>query len=831
MPAPAVWLAVPLVLGAALGTFAVHGTAGPPAMMLVAAWVCVVSAFAWRQPRLLVAACATASLCAGLLLGMRAAADAAQPTMALWQRARSDGDAPVRLTGRLRADAGRTATGASFILDVESVHADGREAPLEGGVRVSVAGSLASQAVERWRQDRGLSLDIVTREPIDYRDPGVPSDRLRLARQGIYLLGSTKSAALVALTARGSTIAEAAASCRAWVRRAIAVSVGRWSSTSAGVVTAILIGDRTGLDPEDERRLQDAGTYHVIAISGGNVALLTVMLIAAGRVLRVPPRASAAASILFLAGYGYTAGLAASVLRATLAGVVYMSSQVVDQRGAPLNALAVAAACAVAVDPLTVLDAGFILSFGATLGIILAASRLVPARGPRGRPRLQVLVRAALLAVAGLGAATMSAELALGPVSAQLFGRVTFAGLGLNFIAIPLMSIIQVAGMAAVAVQGVWPLLASGCGWIAHVGTIALLRSAALVDAAPWLVRDVPPPAMWVVALWYAGCAALLASWAGGWGTRLRVAGGVLVLLSGILVFDGPVVARRESILAVEPGWTRVVFLDVGQGDATLVWPDRSPPMLIDAGGAPNSGFDLGRRVTVPALWALRLNRLGPLVLTHGDPDHIGGAPAVLRALRPSEVWEGIPVPRQGPMQALHAAATGAGMAWVERRTGQRIPAGAATITVLNPPDPDWERQKVRNDDSIVLEVRVGDVAFVFPGDISRAVEPDVAAHFSPAPIVILKAPHHGSAGSSSQPFIDALEPRAVVFSAGQRNPFGHPAAVVVARYQASGVDIFSTAADGAVVMDTDGRQVEAWTVTGRRAVIVPRVRATKTPR
>jgi len=159
----------------------------------------------------------------------------------------------------------------------------------------------------------------------------------------------------------------------------------------------------------------------------------------------------------------------------------------------------------------------------------------------------------------------------------------------------------------------------------------------------------------------------------------------------------------------------------------------------------------------------------------------------------------------------------------MEMRAGRTLTEGAATIRVLNPPDPDWERQKVRNDDSIVLEVRIGDVAFVLPGDISQAVEPAVASRVDAAPLVIVKAPHHGSAGSSSQPFIDAIRPAAVIFSAGRRNPFGHPAPAVVERYRAAGAKVFSTADDGAVVIDTDGAQVVIWTWMGRRDVLVPR--------
>jgi competence protein ComEC len=374
--------------------------------------------------------------------------------------------------------------------------------------------------------------------------------------------------------------------------------------------------------------------------------------------------------------------------------------------------------------------------------------------------------------------------------------------------------------MVAVPLQSVSGSAAAAVGWIAHAGTVGLLWSSRLVDAAPWLVRQTPPPAAWVAVAWYAAWAGLLLAS----GRRLRLISAMAAAISGALCLLSPPMARAFHGPPRPPGWSRVVFFDVGQGDATLVWPAGASPFLVDAGGTTSRAFDVGRRVTVPAMWAFDVSRLGAFALTHGDPDHIGGAPAVLRAVRPRQVWEGVPVPRHEPLQRLRQLAADAGIPWISKRAGERMAIGAAVVTVLHPADPDWERQKVRNDDSIVLEIGIGGVAFVLPGDISRVVEPDVAARFAPAPIVILKAPHHGSAGSSSDAFLAALHPGAVVFSAGARNPFGHPAAATVERYQLAGAEMFSTAHDGAIVMDTDGTKVLVRTAGGR-TVILPRGR------
>ena len=807
MAAPALVAAISLIAGVLLGTIADCPRAYHAG--LAAAWLIAAVSLrrGWR-----VASCAAivaGFIACGAALGSRGAREIAQPALLAWQR-QLPAERPVRLVGIAREDAARTRTGVSLTLDV--MDADGVAA--RGGVRVSVAGALATDAAPAWRAGRTIAVTAIMREPLDYRNPGVPSDRERLARQKIALLGSAKSAALVHVAARGSILGEAAGSLRAWVRASTAAAVRPWSERSAAVVTAILIGDRSGLDAEDERRLQEAGTYHVIAISGGNIALLTALLVLLGRAMRLPARGTAAVSIALLGFYGYAAGLAPSVSRATVAGMIYLAARAVDHRGSALNAVAVAAAFAAVTSPLTILDAGFVLSFGATIAIVVAASRIAPAL-PRDHlaSRTAAARRTAVSAARALGAATICAEIALAPVGAALFGRISLAGLLLNFIAIPLMSVIQVAGLAAVIAAGVSPTLAAGCGGIAHAATAALVGSAALVDVAPWLVIDLPPPAAWVVALWYAGCAGLLVFRR----PRDRRVAGAILALAGILMIHGPLPARRTVVPPPPPGWTRVVFLDVGQGDATLVHPAGARPLLVDAGGAPGSTFDVGRRVTLPAAWALGVRSLSALVITHGDPDHIGGAPAVVRALSPAEIWDGVPVPRHEPLRRLRESAARARVPWLQRHAGDSVAFGAAIITVLNPPVPDWERPKVRNDDSIVLQIRVGDVSFLLPGDVSSLVEPAILARFRPTPIVIVKAPHHGSAGSSSPGFVETTRPAAVIFSAGRRNPFGHPAPAVVQRYTAAGARVFSTAEDGAVVIDTDGYRVRASTFTRSR--------------
>src|SRR5262249_39051475 len=151
---------------------------------------------------------------------------------------------------------------------------------------------------------------------------------------------------------------------------------------------------------------------------------------------------------------------------------------------------------------------------------------------------------------------------------------------------------------------------------------------------------------------------------------------------------------------------------------------------------------------------------------------------------RPRHVWEGIPVPRFEPLQALRAAAQGDGGAWSNVKAGERIRVDDVDVIVRHPDPPDWERQRGRNDDSIGLELRWREVSVLLTGDIGRAPETTLIRTLPDASIRIVKVPHHGSLTSSSPQFVRALAPKVAVVSAGRANHFGHPVPEVLQRYR-----------------------------------------------
>jgi competence protein ComEC len=591
------------------------------------------------------------------------------------------------------------------------------------------------------------------------------------------------------------------------VRQAIARHVAPHDRQSAAVVAAILIGDRAGLSPVVQDRLQRAGTYHVIAISGGNVALLTALSFFGLRLLLRSPRLVALLTMAVVLGYGGVVAGDPSVERAVAAACLYLALRVVGLVPRALHVLATVALFVVLVEPLTVIHVGAWLSFGATAAIILCAGRFVRWVNIRRGPWLMRVVASSLVA---LFAATLSAELALLPVQAAVFSRVGVAGLVLNFVAIPAMAVVQVAGLLTVGLTG-WADVAAGwSGWVAYQSGRVLLGSAELVDLWPWVSWRVPPTAPAWSVLYYA--AVVAACWSSLGSGRRRIAAAVAVVSAGIIV-TAPGLALR----APAAGLLRLTMLDVGQGDALVVQLPSGHTLLVDAGGTRGS-FDIGGRVVLPALWSLGVRRLDWLLVTHADRDHIGGAVSIVRNLRPREIWEGVPVAGNQDLQALRDVALAHAVAWRPVNAGHTLHLGAVQLTVEHPPAPDWDRPRVRNDDSVVVRLRYGDVDILLTGD--AAMEFEAAwVPVNPARFRILKVAHHGSRHSTGAAFTEAYRPDLALVSAGRRNLFGHPSPEVLTRLADVGATTFQTNRDGAAIVETDGHAVTARSVGGRTFV------------
>jgi competence protein ComEC len=819
MPHVSLAMAAALSAGLACGVLTDLQASRALSVVLAAAWAASLISFVRGRPRELLAAVVLAVLSAGWLLGSHAVDRALHPPLRNLLEQRLGGfalegsdvrhDAPILVEGTLAQDASPNPNGVVLRVHLQriwlpSVGPSGPcPEPVTGGVTLSVGGALQADHVDQWRRGRTVRAPATLRRPARYLNRGLGDQERALARRGITLVGSIKSATLVEVVERGPWWEEIAAAIRARIRGALNRHVRPRGERSAAIATAILIGDRAGIDPDVEQRLQEAGTYHVIAISGGNIAILAGLQLAMLAWIGVRGWRASIATLSVLVVYAAIASGGASVTRATLMACVYLGVRALDHRTAPGNAIAVAGASQLLTDPLTVVDVGFWLTFGATAAIVVGASCVSLPR----RPITKLL--------AAMFLASVCAELVLAPISAAVFQRITVAGLLLNFAAIPAMTLAQIGSMAVVALDllGLHHV-AEWLGIVVHGSSIALTESARLLEVAPWMTWRVPSPPFLVMATYYAAIA--LAVNRHYLARRFFIARLPAILAS--MLFLWIVTGPPARVRALGDGQLHVTQFDVGQGDALLVTFPNGRRLLVDAGGSSLAGtFDVGDRVVGPTLRSTAILGVDYLAITHGDPDHIGGARSLVRDFRPLEVWWGVPVGNHAPTRALTDERIRTSSTWRWLQRGDRFDIGGVEVRVHHPPLPDWERRRVRNNDSLVLELRHGAVSVLLTGDIDRDVERELIPMLDLLPIVALKVAHHGSGTSSTAEFIQLLRPKVATIGVGRGNPYGHPVPHVLERLGNAGAEVFRTDLDGEVMLSTDGRTVRVETFTGRR--------------
>jgi competence protein ComEC len=603
-----------------------------------------------------------------------------------------------------------------------------------------------------------------------YRNPGADAADIRARHEGLAAFAHVKSAQLVEIVPEASALARA----RSWARRALARFVGPGQEES--LVRAMVLGDRAGLDERTAEAFRVSGTYHVLALSGAQVALVAGLVVALARRLGGSPAHQAVLGGAVAALYAAFVGGDVPVVRASFMAVVLLGGRALDLDADLANLLGLAALVLLVHRPSNATDVGFQLSFGATLGLVLLTPSLVEVL-----PRLPLRMERAV-------AASLAAQAALLPVLALHFHRIAPAGVVLNLLAVPLSSVVLLAGLLVLACAGVATVLAPLAGRAAWLAAHAFLQSGELGLASPVLDPRMPAPSGLAWCLHGTGLVLLVR------GRRRR--GLVLLAISTALVLAGPGPSGVDGRL-------HLTALDVGQGDAIVVRSPNGRVLLVDAAPALEGRFDLGESVVAPFLWSFGVRRVGTMALSHAHPDHVGGAPFLVRTFAVDEVWEGPAPPLVRTYARLDHALrdTGVGRRSVAR--GVVEDWDGVRVRVIGPA-PGRAPREVRNDDSVVLALEYGAVRMLLTGDVETGAEERLA----PGSAVVLKVPHHGSRSSSSERFVAAVSPSVAIVSAGRRNAFGHPHPEVLERYRGRGALVLRTDRDGAVTVSTDGNRV-----------------------
>ncbi len=553
------------------------------------------------------------------------------------------------------------------------------------------------------------------------------------------------------------------------------------------LASSMLLAQRDGLDRDVRDRFARAGLAHLLAISGLHVGLVAGLLLLAGRLVRLGAGVS---SLLAGAGtvcYVLFLGAPAAASRAALQVVLLLLAAAVQRPARSEAVVAAAALVLLALHPASLTEPGFQLSFAGVAGLLalrrplLARMRSVAAWKPGG-------VAAGRWLADGV-ATGLAATLATAPIVAWHFGRVAPVGVVANLAAIPLVAALVPTLALSLLCAAVWTPAGAYLAGAGGLLLAALERVAGIAAALPGASVSVLPitAATWTAAsfLAYVGTRRM-----GSVRPAIRAAAAAGLL--GAVVALAPVRVGDDRL--------ELHVIDVGQGDAIAL---RSPAgrwLLVDAGLA-GAGYDAGERRVVPYLGARGVGRLEGLVLTHPHADHIGGAVAVIRTLRPGWVGDpGVEAGHAGYLEVLEAAVQ-RDASWIGLVHGAEIDLDGVTVEFLHP----WsvgDPVEDPNDASVVLRIVYGEFSALLTGDAPAFVEEALVRRVGAGlEAEVLKAGHHGSSTSTSTALLQATGARVALISAGRGNRYGHPHRAVVDRLERAGVRVFRTDRDGSIVI------------------------------
>lgn len=580
---------------------------------------------------------------------------------------------------------------------------------------------------------------------------------------------------------------------RNYVRRLISQI---FTGPTQPLARALLLGDKKALTPEVRAQFSRSGLSHIMAVSGLHVGFIVApfwIVIPFFWRFKWGKITGLVILVLILFVYAGLTGFSASVIRASLMALLLAYAKLWHRASESLNLMGVAALILLLFDPLQLYEVGFQLSFAAVAVILLLWPVLQNTMPLWVRYRWygQPLTIMAISALVQVG---------LYPILVYYFGEFSLIGPLVNAAVIPFLGLAVPVAVAALGVAVVSPAIGAFINtpvvWFIEV--LKILTETASSLPGSWI--QVQVETAWVFIIWMLaiGFLASLYTWQLRWKWLIG-------LLTALTVYSGFSLIQQVSDKPM-----RVVYFDVGQGDAALVETPGGAHFLIDT-GVWRPRYSSGTSTIVPHLQAEGITRLDAIFLSHPHADHIGGIEAIMDHVSVDTIYNAGTVYDSELYWRYRQKARERNIPLIPVTAGDHFRFDEVLVHVYAP-EPNLLKGNVNvnaNEASVIMEIIHGNNEFLFIGDAEKQQEKRLVQNYkSLLDTDVLKVGHHGSKTSSSSKLISVSSPEWSVISVGWNNRYGHPNAEAVRRIRAAADSTLFTSLEGAIILESDGQKI-----------------------
>lgn len=592
------------------------------------------------------------------------------------------------------------------------------------------------------------------------------------------------------------------------------------SKETVGIALGILIGDKTKISDDTEEDFRKGGLMHILAISGMHVSYIIIGI--SSMFGRAKNKIIKIISILLMIFFMILTGMTPSIMRAVIMAVISVLAKIMNRKSDIYTNLSISTFIILAINPYYILDIGFKLSFMATIGIIFLHPRLLKIlkeilkikeenktekylkkKVKTIKERLKELIKKFLITIIEGFSISVSANILIMPILISNFNTLSLTFWISNILVSPFIGPIIFLGYISYFISFA-SITLSKIILIPLENIINLLIIITKeISTNPLSSIIVKTPYLIEIAIYYLFILFYIYRMKLKKKTRQIIC--VLMIIALLLNYAFYFIYNKNL---------QIYFVDIGQGDCTLISTPQGKKILIDGGGSENSNYDVGKNTLFPYLLARRIKKLDYIFISHFDSDHIGGLIYILKELKVKNIIIGKQYEEYENYKKISKIAKEKNVQIKVVEAGKRLKIENNVYFDILWPDTDkMISQNGINNNSLVCKLTYKKFSMLFTGDIEKEAEEAILNKYKNNSELlkadILKVAHHGSKTSTTSKFLTIVNPKYAVIGVGKDNKFGHPSDITIENLNKENIQIYRTDQMGEIVIRTDGRNIK----------------------